>query len=98
MQRCKWAFPATHQKLQFNLLKLLVRGREGPLAPLHPPRWQIPLFLCDPGESCWASEDANLHPVQGWLTVEDGYWTRLPDATLLANISTSRASETIQCL
>ena len=34
MQRCKWAFPATHQKLQFNLLKLLVRGRKGPLAPL----------------------------------------------------------------
>ena len=34
-QRCKWAFPATHQKLQKIDLKLLVRGRKGPLAPLH---------------------------------------------------------------
>ena len=34
-QRCKWAFPATHQKLQKIELKLLVRGRKGPLAPLH---------------------------------------------------------------
>ena len=34
-QRCKWAFPATHQKLQKIELKLLVCGRKGPLTPLH---------------------------------------------------------------
>ena len=71
-QRCKWAFPATHQKLQKIELKLLVPGRKGPLAPLHLSRWQIFLFLYDPEKSCWINEDANLHRMQSWQKVGGG--------------------------